>query len=44
MQVLAYKGKADRQIVPGSDLWGLVNKPQLLQYVACTMLHIQDGL
>ena len=32
MQVLAYKGEADRQMVPETELWGLVNKPQLLHW------------
>ena len=31
MQLLAYKGEADRQTVPGTNLLGLVTKPQLLQ-------------
>ena len=32
MQVLAYKGEADRLTVTGSKLWGFVNKKLLLQF------------
>ena len=29
---VAYKGDADRQTVPGTKLWGLVNKPLLFYW------------
>ena len=32
MQVLAYKGEADRQTVPGFKLWGLLAKPLFLHW------------
>ena len=41
MQVLAYKGEADRETLLGSKLWRLVNKPQLKQLQMVLLVYME---